>query len=99
MKGNLPPEVSEHMNKLDKEVKRLRFALGETLKMNALLQNELQKLREETNEGNGALVNNNSVTSPAIQDFSETFKEIHNCEKNRKQSAFTLPRITNSSSK
>jgi hypothetical protein len=88
------------MNKLDKEVKRLRFALGETLKMNAFLQNELQKLRrEETNEGNGVLANNHSVTSPAIEDFSETLKEIYNCEKNRKQSAFTLPRITNSSSK
>jgi len=88
------------MNKLEKEVKRLRFALGETLKMNALLQNELQKLRRgETNEGNGVLVNNNSVTSPAIEHFSETFKQIYNSEKNRKQSAFTLPRIANSSSK
>lgn len=89
---------------MDKEVRRLRFALGETLKMNAVLQKELQKLKKEENKETSdqqiyELTNNSQMPSPLIGEFSDTFREMYSSVKSTKQSAFSLPRIINSSSK
>lgn len=89
------------MSQLEKEIKRLRYALGETLKMNAVLQNELQKLRkkdlkEEKRSSINELGNTYFVSSPPIGDFSDTLNQIYKSARSKKQSACTLPRITNS---
>ena len=100
MRGNshFEPKAEEYIHKVENEVKRLRVALTETLRINAALRQELQTMsRRQLIESSG-----NKLSSPTIGDFNKTFQELNkplnNCS-NKAQTITSLPRITNSGSK
>ena len=88
---SMPTEVIEHIKSLEKEIKRLRQALNELLKINSTLKCENIKMKQERiEELNGKC----SVASISIDEFCKTLNQINQNSTIKKSGAF-LPRIRN----
>ncbi|CAG2164259.1 unnamed protein product [Oppiella nova] len=97
IRGSLKPDVRKHIKSLENEVKRLRYALGETLKMNAMLKSQLQDLNTSAHERQTEKeFTSNWLPSPTVSEFHKTFAEIYSTEDshlNQNESTISLPRI------
>ena len=93
--GALEPQIGEYITRLENEAKRLRIALGETLKANALLKQELRNGKPNAEDSN-----QKPLTSPTVGDFNKTFEEINKIyDLNTMENTIYLPRIANTVSK
>lgn len=99
--GTLPPAFVDQITQLEQEIRKLRCALNEAVKMNVFLKEQITSFRREPCKQAGTESTNHILcfSSPPLAEFSKTFQKFYQQADSKQKVAdqnrnIFLPKIT-----